>query len=178
MVGTPADGFALFDTALGTCALAWNERALTGVQLPEDTVDGLRVRALDLHPGAVESPPPAHARSAAEAIAELVDAGERDLVDIPLDMGDVAAFARDVYETARRIPPGSTSTYGEIAAEIGRPGSARAVGRALGANPFAIVVPCHRVLAAGGRTGGFSAGGGVTTKMWLLAREQAVLGLW
>ncbi len=87
-------------------------------------------------------------------------------------------FQLAVYRAARRIPPGSTRTYGEIATEIGLPGSAQAVGRALGANPYPIVVPCHRVVAANGRTGGFSAGGGVETKMRLLAIEQAVLGLW
>ncbi|GAA4386508.1 methylated-DNA--[protein]-cysteine S-methyltransferase [Tsukamurella soli] len=172
------EGFVVFDTDIGTCALAWNDAALTGVQLPEAAVDALRERARRLHPGAVEGRPPAHARAAIAAITDLVGTGEGDLSGIALDMSGVAAFACDVYTAARRIPVGSTATYGEIAAQIGRPGSARAVGRALGANPYAIVVPCHRVLAAGGRSGGFSAGGGVATKMRLLAREQAVLGLW
>ncbi len=172
------DGFATFDTGIGTCGIAWNAVAVTAVQLPERTVDAVRERLRRARPGTVEGTPPAHARAAIAAICVLVETGEGDLSGIELDMSGVADFARAVYVAARRIPAGSTATYGEIAAEIGRPGSARAVGRALGANPYPIVVPCHRVLAAGGRSGGFSAEGGVTTKMRLLAREQAVLGLW
>ena len=85
-------------------------------------------------------------------------------------------FHRRVYEVARTIPPGATLSYGEIATRLGAPGSARAVGQALGRNPFAIVVPCHRVLAAGGKLGGFSANGGVTTKLRLLSIEGAQAG--
>jgi methylated-DNA-[protein]-cysteine S-methyltransferase len=82
-----------------------------------------------------------------------------------------------VYEIARTIPPGATLSYGEIAARLGMRGSARAVGQALGRNPFPIVVPCHRVLAAGGKLGGFSANGGVATKLRMLSIEGAVLPL-
>jgi len=90
-----------------------------------------------------------------------------------LDWEGVPDFERRVYDEARRIPPGRTATYGEIAAALGEPGAARAVGRALGRNPFTLIVPCHRVLAAGGGYGGFSARGGVTTKLRLLAIERA-----
>ena len=91
-------------------------------------------------------------------------------------MAGVPDFHRRVYEAARRIGPGHTRTYGELAAELGEPGAARAVGQALGANPFAVIVPCHRVLAAGGRGGGFSAPGGVDTKLRLLEIERARIG--
>jgi methylated-DNA-[protein]-cysteine S-methyltransferase len=94
---------------------------------------------------------------------------------ITLDMEGVPEFHRRVYGVARTIPPGATLSYGEIAARLGDPGSARAVGQALGRNPFVIVVPCHRVLAAGGKTGGFSANGGTATKLTLLAIEGAQL---
>ncbi len=90
-----------------------------------------------------------------------------------LDLEQVPPFHRRVYEVARTIPPGSTLTYGEIASRLGEPRLARDVGQALGRNPFAIVVPCHRVVAAGGKTGGFSAGGGVRTKLRMLAIEGA-----
>ena len=81
---------------------------------------------------------------------------------------------RDVYAEARRILPGRTRTYGELAQDLGKPGAARAVGQALGANPFVLVVPCHRVLAAGGKLNGFSAHGGIRTKQRLLEIEGAM----
>lgn len=171
-------GYALFDTAVGRCGIAWGANgAVTAVQLPEvtDAVTAERVAG-----GAQVAEPPADIARVIAAVIALVDGSnlEDDLGWVPLDMQGLTDFQRAVYHVARRIPPGSTRTYGEIATEIGLPGSARAVGRALGENPFPPVVPCHRVTAANGRTGGFSAGGGVETKMRLLANEQAVLGLW
>jgi methylated-DNA-[protein]-cysteine S-methyltransferase len=106
-----------------------------------------------------------------------VIAGEcRDLSGIPLDWTRVAAFDRRVYEAAREIPFGATLTYGELAAKIGDRDAARAVGQSLGRNPFAVIVPCHRVRAAGTKLGGFSAGGGAATKAKLLAAEGALVG--
>lgn len=172
-------GFALFDTAVGRCGIGWNAVGLvTAVQLPEESDDATRGRVAA--EGAVESAPPESIRKVIAAVISLTDGTnlEDDLSWVELDLHGLTDFQRDVYRAARRIPPGGTRTYGEIATEIGLPGSARAVGRALGENPFPPVVPCHRVTAAGGRTGGFSATGGVETKMRLLAIEQAVLGLW
>ena len=104
--------------------------------------------------------------------------GERiGLDDVALDMEDVLEFHRRVFELARTIPAGRTSTYGELATQLGDPGSARAVGEALGRNPFPIVVPCHRVLAASGKLGGFSAHGGTDTKRRMLIIEGALLEL-
>jgi methylated-DNA-[protein]-cysteine S-methyltransferase len=106
----------------------------------------------------------------------LLDGDRRDLIDIPLDFDDsVPEFHRRVYEVARTIGPGRTLSYGEIAARVGEPDAARAVGQALGRNPIPIIVPCHRVLAANGGTGGFSAPGGTATKLQLLAIEGARL---
>jgi methylated-DNA-[protein]-cysteine S-methyltransferase len=96
-----------------------------------------------------------------------------DLMPIALDLSQVPEFHRRIYALARANPPGAPRTYGEIAAALGEPGAARAVGQAMGANPFPIIMPCHRVLAAGGETGGFSAPGGVATKLLLLAIEGA-----
>jgi methylated-DNA-[protein]-cysteine S-methyltransferase len=108
------------------------------------------------------------------AIVALLAGERRDLSNIRLGLDDVPAFHRRVYEIARSIGPGATLTYGEIAARLGEPGLARDVGQALGQNPFPIVVPCHRVLAAGGKLGGFSARGGVATKLRLLEIEGAL----
>ena len=166
-------GMTLFETAIGECGIAWNEASIVGVQLPERTPRATRARLTRRFHQAVEAAPPPHARAAIRGIAALL-AGERpDLSGIPLDMRHVPAFNRRVYEIARTILPGETRTYGEVAAELGDPGAARDVGRALGENPFPIVVPCHRVLAAGGRAGGFSGGSGVDTKLRMLAIERS-----
>lgn len=169
-------GFNLFDTAIGTCALAWREDGLVGVQLPEGSTAGTRRQIKRRFPDLPARDPAATIRRAQEAIIALLDGRPRNLSDIALDMRDVTPFRRCVYEYARTIPCGSTVTYGEIATAIGKSNSARAVGQALGANPFPIVVPCHRVLAAGGRSGGFSAKGGVNTKIRMLSIEGAITG--
>lgn len=166
-------GFALFDTAIGHCGIAWSGDAVAGVQLPESREAATRARLQRRFPAAREATPPAAVRRAIDAIRALLDGERPDLSAIALDMAGVPAFHRRVYEAARAIPPGATQSYGEIATRLGAPGSARAVGQALGRNPFAIVVPCHRVTAAGGRLGGFSANGGAATKLRLLAIEGA-----
>lgn len=169
----PAPGFALFDTAIGDCGVAWNGGALAGVQLPEASGRATRARLQRRFPAARETPPPPAVRRAIDAIRALLRGEPADLSAIALDLDGVPPFHRRVYDAARAIAPGATLSYGEIAARIGAPGSARAVGQALGRNPFAIVVPCHRVLAANGRLGGFSANGGAATKLRMLAIEGA-----
>jgi methylated-DNA-[protein]-cysteine S-methyltransferase len=169
----PAEGFTLFDTAIGTCAVAWGDRGLLGVQLPEAGEQAMRARLVRRFPGARETTPPPEVQGAVDGIVALLGGAPADLTAVPLDMERLPAFQRAVYEIARTIPPGDTLTYGEIAARLGDPGTARAVGQALGSNPFPIVVPCHRVLAAGGRLGGFSAHGGTATKLRLLTLERA-----
>lgn len=166
--------FALFDTEIGTCALAWGERGLVSVQLPSHSPAGLRARMLRSLPGATEVEPPAPVRQAITAIRALLAGEAADLGFIELDMTTVPEFNRRVYAVARAIPPGSTMTYGEIAKQLGDPLLARDVGQAMGQNPFTIVMPCHRVMAAGGKFGGFSAYGGVATKRRLLEIEGAL----
>jgi methylated-DNA-[protein]-cysteine S-methyltransferase len=166
-------GFALFDTAIGRCGIAWGGDAVIGVQLPESRESATRARLQRRFPAASEAPPPLTVRRAVDAIRALLVGEATDLSAISLDMAGVPPFHRKVYEAARAIPPGATLSYGEIAARVGAPGSARAVGQALGRNPFAIIVPCHRVLAAGGRLGGFSANGGAATKLRMLSIEGA-----
>jgi methylated-DNA-[protein]-cysteine S-methyltransferase len=169
-------GFALFDTPIGRCGIAWGERGVIGVQLPEARIESTRARVLDRFPNAVETTPPSSVQRAVDDIVALLGGEAVDLSAITLDMDGVPPFHRRVYEAARTVPPGVTLSYGEIASRLGAPGSARAVGQALGRNPFAIVVPCHRVLAAGGKVGGFSANGGVVTKLRLLSIEGARAG--
>jgi O-6-methylguanine DNA methyltransferase len=163
--------FTLFDTAIGPCAIVWGARGIVCVQLPEATEPTTCARVLQRFPIAREAAPPPEVARARDRIIALLRGEPGDLSAILLDMDLVPPFHRRVYEAARGIPRGATMTYGALAARIGAAGSARAVGQALARNPFAIIVPCHRVVAAGGRIGGFSANGGTTTKLRLLAIE-------
>jgi methylated-DNA-[protein]-cysteine S-methyltransferase len=165
--------FALFATALGTCAIAWNESGLTGVWLPEAQAESLRRKVARRCDGARESEPSGWVADAVESVTRLL-AGERvDLRGIALDDAGVDDFDRRVYAVTRTIGAGRVLTYGEVAARVGVDASARAVGQSLGRNAMPIVVPCHRVVASGGGLGGFSAPGGTATKRRMLAIEDA-----
>ena len=169
-------GFALFDTALGACAIAWGPAGLIGTSLPEGTLEATRIRMHRRFPEAVETPPPEQLASVRDAIIRLLQGEAIDFAGVTLDLAQVPKFNREVYAIARAIPAGRTLTYGDIAAALGDPALARAIGQALGQNPFPIIVPCHRVVAANGKTGGFSANGGVRTKLRLLMIENARIG--
>ncbi|MCO5358204.1 methylated-DNA--[protein]-cysteine S-methyltransferase [Acidovorax kalamii] len=172
-----ASGYALFPTAIGHCGMAWHGALLVGVQLPEDAGEAqTRARMQRRFPQLAECTMPPPVAAWAARVAALLQGAHDDLCDVPLALDTVPPFNARVYALARRIPPGKTMTYGEMAAALGEPGAARAVGQALGHNQFAPVVPCHRILAANGRTGGFSAGGGAATKMRMLGIEGACLG--
>ena len=168
-------GFAIFDTAIGQCGIAWSDTGVTGFQLPERDAAATRRRIAGRFCEAAEGAPPPSVQRGIDAIVALMRGESVDLAFIPLDMDGVPEFHQRVYDVARTIRPGATMTYGEVADRIGDPGSARAVGQALGRNPFAVIVPCHRVTAADGKTGGFSASGGRVTKLTLLAIEGAHL---
>lgn len=175
MIGSMVTSFTVFDTAIGPCAVAWNDTGLTRVGLPEGSEAATRARLVrGLRAAeAVETEPTVDVRRAIDAIVALL-AGERvDLAFVGLDLEGIPEFNRQVYDVTRSIPAGSTLSYGEVARRIGQPGAAQAVGRALGANPWPIVVPCHRVLAADGSMHGFSANGGVETKRRMLLIEGA-----
>jgi methylated-DNA-[protein]-cysteine S-methyltransferase len=172
-----ASGFSLFQTAVGDCAIAWSETAIVGVLLPADDPAQTAPTMQRRFPQAQRVVPPDWVGRVIERTRQLLDGTSTDtLSDVPLDMTGVPQFNQRVYEIARAIAPGQTLSYGEVAAKLGDPGAARAVGQALGHNPFAPIVPCHRVLAAGKRSGGFSAGGGVATKLKMLQIEKAQLG--
>lgn len=166
-------GFALFDSPIGLCGLAWGQNGLIGAQLPEAAPGAAWARLRRRFPDAVEAPPPAAVLAVQTRVLDLLEGGRDDLMDVALDLATVAPFNQRVYEIARAIRPGETSTYGQIAQAMGEPGAARAIGRALGDNPWPILVPCHRVLGANGKPGGFSADGGLETKARLLTLERA-----
>jgi methylated-DNA-[protein]-cysteine S-methyltransferase len=172
----PDTNFAIFDTVIGPCGIVWNVRGLTGVQLPRKDEAATRARVQQRYPSAVEAPPSPLAQEAIEGIAALLRGEPRDLTRIAIDNSRTPEFNAKVYAITRQVPPGQTITYGEIAAQLGDKLLARDVGTALGENPCPIVMPCHRVLAANGKPGGFSASGGVVTKLKLLSIEGAQPG--
>ena len=177
-----SSGWTFFDTALGECAVAWGAGGILAMQLPEADAPATQARLLKASGPLPQATPPAPVARAIAAVQALL-AGQLDAIAldacleaVQLDMQRITAFQRRVYELTRRIPPGQTRTYGELARALGNKNSARAVGHALGLNPFAPLIPCHRVLAADGRPCGFSAHGGVTTKVRMLRAEGASLG--
>ena len=170
-------GFTLFDTAIGRCGIAWAGSGIVGAALPGPSDGQIRGRFHERFPGSAESPPPAALEPVIEAVVALMAGGKPDLSDAPLDLSATPPFHQRVYAVARKIPPGQTMTYGEIAQALGEPReAARAVGEAMARNPIPILMPCHRVLGAGGKPGGFSAPGGVETKLKLLEIEGARIG--
>ena len=172
---TTERGFHLFATPVGLCGVAWGPGGILALGLPEASETALRGRLARRAPGAREMAPPAPVAAARDGVLDLLGGTRRTLAEIALDMTGIGDFERAVYAAAREIPPGEVVTYGELAGRVGDRRQARAVGQALGRNPFVIVVPCHRIMAAQGGTGGFSAHGGVATKMRLLEIEGARL---
>ncbi len=154
-----------FETEIGRCAISWTERGIRSVTLAGGKA-----------PGVEPAEAPCPVRAAIAAVTELLAGEAADLSAIALDLEGVEPFDQRVGEVARTIAPGRTLTYGEVAERVGAPGEAREVGRALARNRFPIIVPCHRVIAAGRRLGGFSAQGGIETKLKLLELERAHAG--
>ena len=169
-------GFTVFASAIGPCGIAWGPRGVIGVQLPEQTEKATRERMRRRYPEAVEAPPPPGVRQAIDNVVGLLLGEIRDLSDVALDMDGIPPFCQRLYAVLREIPAGATLSYGALAARLGEACTARDVGEAMGNNPFPIIVPCHRVVGAGGKVGGFSAPGGVATKLRMLNIEKARLG--
>jgi len=157
-----------FETALGQCAVRWTDAGISGVLLPHR--DGRPGPSID----DVANLPP-FVRLAIEGITATMAGQATDLRDLPLDEQGIEEVRRAVYAATREIPPGATRSYGEVARAIGRTDyeGARDVGAALAKNPFPVIVPCHRVLAANGKLHGFSAPGGLETKRRMLELEGA-----
>jgi len=165
--------YDLFETEIGWTGLIWNARGLIGVHLPEPSPEEARAGLRRRFPEAQTAPLPARYGPLAEQIRALLRGGKTHPATDFLDLASVPDFNARVYAIACAIPPGETLTYGEIALQLGDKLLAREVGQALGQNPWPIIVPCHRVTAAGGKLGGFSARGGGQTKLKLLAIEGA-----
>jgi O-6-methylguanine DNA methyltransferase len=173
-------GYCLFETPLGACGIAWKGRettrippAVTFFQLPEATRSATETRIAGRSGGRKTDAPPPRIAGVIRKVQRHLRGDAQDFLDIAVDLGGAGPFARQVYETIRKIPAGRTVTYGELAADMGRPTAARAVGQALGRNPIPLLIPCHRVLAGGNKPGGFSAYGGVETKAKMLEIEGA-----
>jgi methylated-DNA-[protein]-cysteine S-methyltransferase len=165
--------FAIFETSLGWAGLAWNQTGLVAVRLPTAEPSKARAALQRRVPDATEAAPPPVIAAVIADIRDLLAGGKPDFAEAPLDLSRTPEFHAQVYAVARAIAPGETLTYGEVAERLGDKSLAREVGQALGHNPWPIVVPCHRVTAAGGKLGGFSAPRGAATKLKLLALEGA-----
>ena len=166
-------GYTIFDTAVGRCGIAWGDAGIVGVQLPEVREIETRRRLFRLYPDARELPPPHSVETAIEGIAALLRGEGADLSGVTLDLGGIHAFDARVYAFTRTIPRGETRTYGEVAVGIRASGAVRSVAQAIARNPFVIIVPCHRVLEAGGYADKISPNGGSISKRRLLSIEGA-----
>jgi methylated-DNA-[protein]-cysteine S-methyltransferase len=168
--------YHVFETPLGWLGIAWSEKGLTQLQLPSHdrtaTERRLQRRTVD----GVESDPPAWVAEIVETLKRYAAGEQVDFSSVPVDLAGIDAFRLAIYDAARKLAFGETTTYGELAARAGYPGEARDTGQALGQNPVPIVVPCHRILAAGNKIGGFSAPGGSATKEKLLNMEGVRVG--
>jgi O-6-methylguanine DNA methyltransferase len=175
--------YCLFETPLGPCGIAWKEQEISRIppvvtffQLPEATRALTATRIAGSSGGRKTRVPPPRIAGIIKKVQKHLHGDVQDFLEIVVDLDGAGPFARQVYETVRNIPAGRTMTYGELAADMNRTTASRAVGQALGRNPIPLIIPCHRVLAAGGKAGGFSAPGGVETKARMLAIEGAMIG--
>jgi methylated-DNA-[protein]-cysteine S-methyltransferase len=164
-------GYAIFDSGIGRCGIAWSNVGIVGVHLPEAREIDTRRRLFQLYPEAREQRPPLQAEIAIEGIVLLLRGRACDFSDVVLDMSGIPAFSRRVYEYTRTIPRGVTRTYTEVAAGMRRQGTEHSIAQAISRNPFMIVVPCHRVLEVGNFTDKISPYGGTISKRHLLSVE-------
>lgn len=165
--------FTLFATPIGGCGIVWSDRGVVGLQLPERCERATQARVLRRFPSARENLPPVQVQAVIDSVVALLAGKPQAFDHVTLDLDGIAEFNRRVYQVARGIPPGVTLSYAAVAERLGDRGLARDVAQALSENPVPIIVPCHRVVAADGKVGGFSAPGGVRTKLRLLSIEGA-----
>jgi methylated-DNA-[protein]-cysteine S-methyltransferase len=166
-------GYTIFDTGIGRCGIAWSDIGVAGVQLPEAREIETRKRLFQLYPDAREMRPPVTVEIAIEGIVALLRGEPADLSDTTLDMTGIHAFNARVYEITRNIPRGETRSYAEVATIMRASGAVHSVAQAIARNPFMIIVPCHRVLEAGGYADKISPNGGAISKRRLLSIEGA-----
>lgn len=164
--------YHVFETEMGFCAIAWSVAGIARFQLPVKSAEAAERLIRRRAPGAEPGAPPEPVAAVIEAAKRYFRGEELDFSHVPLDLAGVNPFFVKIYAALRRVRWGATTTYGALASEIGAPReAARDVGEAMAKNPAPLIIPCHRVLAAGGRIGGFSAPGGSATKMRMLGLE-------
>lgn len=169
-------GYCVFDSAIGACGIAWSAQGVTHVQLPEKDRAATEQHIARRSGGTLQTPPPAIAKAIAAVQRYLT--GERvDFSDIAVDLDAVGDFHKQLYGALRKVGWGKTTTYGALGKTLGITGDARDIGQAMGKNPVPVIIPCHRVLAAGNKIGGFSAPGGIFTKEKLLTLEGVAIGV-
>jgi methylated-DNA-[protein]-cysteine S-methyltransferase len=167
-----ADHYLIFETAGGFCGIAWNSGGITRFQLPTKSAISTERILLRQMPGVKPGTPSPTVAEAVAAVRRYFEGKETDFSMFKLDLGKQDPFFERVYAAARRVGWGRATTYGALAKELGAgPEAARDVGHAMAKNPVALIIPCHRVLAAGGKVGGFSAPGGSAAKIRMLALE-------
>jgi methylated-DNA-[protein]-cysteine S-methyltransferase len=166
--------YSIFDSAIGRCAVVWDEAGIVGVQLPEAREIDTRRRLFQLYPEARETKPTPNSEAAIEGMVALLHGDAADFSDVTLDMRGIHGFDQRVYQITQRVLRGETLTYSDIAARLGSPSAVRSVAQALARNPFVVIVPCHRVLEAGGYADRMSPHGGLISKRRLLSIEGAV----
>jgi methylated-DNA-[protein]-cysteine S-methyltransferase len=171
-MGQAAHHYLIFETRGGFCGIAWNNAGITRFQLPAKSADGAQRMLLRRAPGAKPGAPTPEVAGAVAAVKRYFEGKETDFSRFKLDLGEQDPFFQRIYAAARLVGWGRTTTYGALAKELGAgPEAARDVGQAMAKNPVALIIPCHRVLAAGGKVGGFSAPGGSAAKIRMLALE-------
>jgi methylated-DNA-[protein]-cysteine S-methyltransferase len=164
--------YCIFETATGFCAIAWSEFGVLRFQLPAKNAESAERRLLRRAPEATPGQPPPEISGTIDATKRYFAGQETDFSEVHLDLGDKDPLFKQIYAAARRVGWGRTTTYGALAKDIGAgPEVARDVGTAMAQNPVPLIIPCHRVLAAGGKVGGFSAPGGAATKIRMLELE-------
>ena len=176
-MGQAAHHYLVFETRGGFCGIAWNKTGITRFQLPAKSADGAQRMTLRRAPGAKPGAPTPEVADAVAAVKRYFEGKETDFSEFKLDLGEQDPFVQRIYAAARQVKWGRTTTYGALTKELGAgPETARDVGQAMAKNPVALIIPCHRVLAAGGKVGGFSAPGGSAAKIRMLALEGVHVG--
>jgi methylated-DNA-[protein]-cysteine S-methyltransferase len=169
--------YLVFETVAGSCGIAWNSVGITRFQLPTRSAEASERNLLRRLPNAKPGTPTPEVAEAVTAAKRYFEGEETDFSGLKLDLGEQDAFFKQIYDVARRVGWGRTTTYGALAKQLGAgPKAARDVGQAMAKNPVALIIPCHRVLAAGGKVGGFSAPGGAAAKIRMLKLEGVHVG--
>lgn len=169
--------YLTFETAGGACGIAWNSAGIARFQLPTRSAESTARNMQRRLPGGAPGSPPPQVLDAVAAVRKYFLGTEVDFSGFILDLEEQSDFFRQIYAAARRVAWGQTTTYGTLAKELGvGPEAARDVGQAMARNPIPLIIPCHRVLAAGGKVGGFSAPGGAAAKVRMLEIEGVRVG--